>query len=77
MGSPIAQELPIEEEVLFDKTLRCDRCNSQAFVWVNGLSGDLSFCGHHYAKWETVINDYAFEVKDMRHTINEKGGASA
>ena len=34
---------------------RCDSCNAQAFVWVNGVSGDLLFCGHHFTKWESKI----------------------
>lgn len=29
---------------------RCDRCNAQAFVKVQGRSGELLFCGHHYNK---------------------------
>jgi len=27
---------------------RCDSCNAEALVQVNGLNGDLLFCGHHY-----------------------------
>ena len=78
MGTPIATELPeVDEQILFDKTLRCDRCQAQAFVWVNGLSGDLAFCGHHFAKWEDAIRNYAFEIQDERHTINNKPSSSA
>lgn len=29
---------------------RCDRCNAQAFVKVQGVNGELLFCGHHYNK---------------------------
>ena len=29
---------------------RCDSCGAQAYVWVNGVSGDLLFCAHHYNK---------------------------
>ena len=29
---------------------RCDRCNAEALVKVNGLNGDLFFCAHHYNK---------------------------
>jgi hypothetical protein len=54
---------------------RCDRCGAQAYVWVNGIHGDLLFCGHHYNK---IINDpvgnsnmisYAIEVIDERDSI--------
>ena len=49
---------------------RCDRCNAQAFVWVNGVSGELFFCGHHYAKNEHALKSYAFEIIDERDTID-------
>jgi len=45
----------IREEVL-EKTWilgvldRCDSCQSQAFVKVTGINGDLLFCSHHYNK---------------------------
>jgi len=43
---------------------RCDRCNSQAFVWVNGVAGDLMFCRHHFMKHEKALRAYAFEIID-------------
>lgn len=55
---------------------RCDSCNAQAFVWVNGVSGDLLFCAHHFAKWENKIREFAFEVIDEREYINPKPMAS-
>lgn len=55
---------------------RCDSCNAQAFVWVNGVSGDLLFCGHHFTKWESKIREFAFEVIDEREYINDKPTAS-
>lgn len=56
---------------------RCDRCNSQAFVWVNGVSGDLLFCRHHFLKNEDTIRSYAFEVVDETWKINQKSESSA
>ena len=50
---------------------RCDSCGAQAFVWVNGVSGDLLFCGHHFRKWEDKIRQFAFEIVDERHKLNE------
>ena len=51
---------------------RCDSCYAEAFVWVNGISGDLYFCGHHFAKSESKIREYAFEIIDDREFINHK-----
>lgn len=48
---------------------RCDGCGSQAFVWVNGVNGDLLFCGHHFAKYEDKLREYAFEIIDERDNI--------
>lgn len=61
-----------EEEVQSDVIKvadRCDACGSQAFVWVNGVSGDLFFCGHHFAKHEDKLREYAFEIIDERNKI--------
>lgn len=49
---------------------RCDSCNAQAYVWVNGITGDLLFCGHHFNKWEDKIKEFAFEVIDEREYLN-------
>jgi hypothetical protein len=51
---------------------RCDSCNAEAFVWVNGIGGDLYFCGHHFNKHEAKIRKYAFEIVDDREFINAK-----
>lgn len=48
---------------------RCDACGSQAFVWINGVNGDLLFCGHHFAKYEDKLKEYAFEIIDERDNI--------
>jgi hypothetical protein len=55
---------------------RCDRCNAQAFVLVKMVAGELMFCGHHYAKYQTTLNKMAFEVIDERGSINEKNESS-
>lgn len=58
-------------------TDRCDRCQSQAFVWVNGVNGDLQFCRHHFLKYEEKIRTYAFEIVDETYKINETSQSSA
>jgi hypothetical protein len=61
----------------FTKLDRCDRCGAQAFVLVKMMSGELFFCGHHYAKYESPLNKVAYEVIDDRETINNKSESSA
>lgn len=65
-----------EKTYLLKNTDRCDRCSSQAFVWVNGVSGDLLFCRHHFLKNEEAIRAYAFEIVDETEKINHKSESS-
>lgn len=51
---------------------RCDSCGAEAFVWVNGVTGDLLFCAHHFNKHEAKIREFAFEIIDEREWINKK-----
>lgn len=55
---------------------RCDRCHSQAFVWVNGVNGDLQFCRHHFLQHEEKLRTYAFEIIDETYKINDKSHSS-
>jgi hypothetical protein len=45
---------------------RCDRCSAQGYVKARGINGELIFCGHHYAKAQDKIGQWAFEVIDER-----------
>jgi ribosomal protein S14 len=65
------------QEYIMDHSDRCDRCGAQAFVWAEGIAGDLMFCRHHFLKWEDSIRAWAFEIVDETAKINEKAGASA
>ena len=56
---------------------RCDACGAQAFVWVNGVSGDLLFCRHHWMKHEDKLREYAFEIIDETWKINDKSESSS
>ena len=56
---------------------RCDRCQAQAFVLVKGLNGELIFCGHHFAKHEEALYDWAYDIIDEREFINAKSSSSA
>lgn len=54
---------------------RCDTCNAQAYVKVTGVSGELTFCSHHY---NSIVNDpvgyekimsFMFEIIDERDRL--------
>ena len=58
---------------------RCDSCNSQAYVLVKGVTGDLMFCGHHYNKNEAALIKFSYEIIDEREKLIEnklKGSAN-
>jgi hypothetical protein len=58
-----------EKTDVIQVTDRCDRCQSQALVWVNGVSGDLYFCRHHFLKHEEGLRQYAFEIIDETYKL--------
>lgn len=63
---------------VLNATDRCDQgCGAAAKVRVVGLQGHLDFCGHHYAKHETALTEWGFDMIDERDTLNHKPGASA
>ncbi len=66
-----------EETDILNAHDRCDSCGSQAYVWVNGVNGDLLFCGHHFVKSEEKLRAYAFEIVDERHKLEVKRESSA
>jgi len=57
---------------------RCDSdCTAQAYIQVTGVSGDLTFCVHHYEKimssptgYEKMIK-FGFEFLDERSRLVE------
>jgi hypothetical protein len=73
----VAEEALEPARVLNRGQDRCDRCGAQAFVLVRGISGELLFCGHHYAKHEAVLDKFAYDVHDERDSINGKSESSA
>jgi len=56
---------------------RCDRCGVQAWILVKGVSGELYFCGHDFAKNEEALYNWAYDIVDEREFINEKSQSSA
>jgi hypothetical protein len=62
-----------------NKADRCDtgNCPAQAWVLVKFLTGELTFCAHHFDKFEASLIKDAYEVIDERHRINAKSESSA
>lgn len=57
---------------------RCDKCGSQAYVKVTGMSGELMFCSHDYnkimsdPKGKEAMQTFAYETLDERDFIYDK-----
>jgi hypothetical protein len=62
-------EEAVEKEYMLKAIDRCDSCNSEALVLVKGFSGELMFCGHHYAKHEKALEKFAYETIDEREKL--------
>jgi hypothetical protein len=62
-----------KEEIKYELTAldRCDRCSAQAYVKAVGVSGELYFCGHHFAGMEENLSKWAFEIIDERDKLNQ------
>jgi hypothetical protein len=58
-----------EKEYQLNVIDRCDQCNAQAYVLVKGVSGDLMFCGHHFAQNEAALIKFAYEIVDEREKL--------
>ena len=45
----------------------CDKCNSvaPAMYLVKMVSGELSFCGHHFNKFKPDLDKIAYEVIEL------------
>jgi hypothetical protein len=75
--STMTDNTPVQKEWVLTIQDRCDSCNAQALVKVTGVSGDLTFCGHHY---NSIVNDpvgydklmsFMFEIIDERDKFVE------
>lgn len=64
---------------VLSKADRCDAgsCPAQAWVLVKFMTGELTFCSHHFDKYEAAMIKDAYEVIDERHRINAKSESSA
>jgi len=62
-------EQAVEKEYVLGPINRCDACSAEALVLVKGVAGELLFCGHHYAKHEEALKDFAYEITDERDKL--------
>ena len=58
-----------KQEYILGPLNRCDQCSAEALVLVKGVTGELMFCGHHYAKNEAGLAKFAYEVVDERKKL--------
>lgn len=59
----------VKKEYVLKAIDRCDTCNAEALVLVKGVTGALMFCGHHYAKNENALKNFAYEIVDEREKL--------
>jgi len=59
----------VQKEYVLGPSDRCDSCFAEALVKVNGVAGELLFCGHHYNKHEVKLKQYAFDIIDERDKL--------
>ena len=51
-------------------TDRCDRCESQAFVWVNGVNGDLLVAEQKEELEELFVMDHTmFQIQILQSMV--------
>lgn len=68
-----------DKKVELSKLDRCDACGAQAYVLVQGTTGELLFCGHHYTKiinsatGKLAMDSFAFNIVDDRYKLSEPG----
>lgn len=60
-----------KQEYVLSPLNRCDQCSAEALVLVKGVTGELMFCGHHYAKNEKALSTFAYETIDERDKLKE------
>ena len=77
MARPIVKEHPSAQNLVqpdWQLTAhdRCDQCSAQAYVKVNGSTGDLLFCGHHYDKIMNNPESYKKMMGFMLQILDER-----
>lgn len=77
MNMTMTEEV-VKKEWILKATDRCDSCAAEALVKVTGLSGELTFCGHHYNKimdnpqGYAKMMSFAISILDEREKLNSE-----
>lgn len=77
MNMTMTEEV-VKKEWILKATDRCDSCAAEALVRVTGLSGELTFCGHHYNRimdnpqGYAKMMSFAISILDEREKLNSE-----
>jgi hypothetical protein len=66
------KEQVVEKEWVLTAIDRCDSCAAQALVRITGITGDLTFCGHHYNKIIDNKEGYEKMMSFMISIVDER-----
>ncbi len=51
---------------------RCDACGHRAYIHVQLVMGEFTFCGHHGRHLRTAMQPYLVSIDDQTATIDSK-----
>jgi len=71
MTAEAVEDKVVEKTYVLGPQDRCDSCQAEALVWVNGVNGELLFCRHHFNKYEAKLREYAYEIVDERSKLEQ------
>jgi len=71
MTAEAVEDVVVEKTYVLGPQDRCDSCQAEALVWVNGVNGELLFCRHHFNKHEAKLREYAYEIVDERSKLEQ------
>jgi len=71
MNTMITEQVKPKEWILTSVD-RCDSCDSQAYVRVSGVVGQLTFCAHHYNKIMMDPESYTKMMSFMVTVLDER-----
>lgn len=57
---------------MFNSSDRCDACGAQAYAAATFIAGDLLFCGHHFKKHQTALEQQSLAFIDQTANITTK-----
>jgi len=70
--STMITDKSVDKEWTLGPNDRCDSCAAEALVKVTGLTGEITFCGHHYNKIMDNPEGYTKMMSFMLTIIDER-----